>query len=384
MGDLLTLQATLSRGIQEGAAPGAALCFAAREVGADGAVTWRGAELFEGRVSVETQADFVSRETIYDLASLTKPLACAWWAWRLWSAGRLNLNLSIGEALAPSGVHMSDPAVASAPVWRLLNHSSGLPAHRPYYEGLAGERMRGDDPLSFKRWVRRVITRTPAEYPPGAQGLYSDLGFLLLEWLCELYAGETLEEMWAREAPVEGLHFNPLTHPTSSPLTHPTSHYAPTEACGWRERTLRGEVHDDNAWLCGGVCGHAGLFGRAADVAAWGMWLVEALKGQESALALSQTTLSHVVNPRRRPQGGSFVLGLDTPSEGYTSAGAHLSRVNSVGHLGFTGTSLWVDYERGLVVALLTNRVHPTRDKGLKALRWLRPAVCDAVWRVFG
>lgn len=378
--ELHTLQATLSRAIQEQVSPGAALWFAAR--GPRAADSWRSGSLYEGHHSYQALAQPVSAETRYDLASLTKPIACAWWAWRLWSEGQLDLNMSIGEALKSTG-GVEDAQVAQVPVWRLLNHSAGLPAHRAYYEGLGAERMSGGRPEEMKRWVRRVIARTPPEYQPGSQGLYSDLGFLLLEWICELHAGERLDEMWARARPIEGLHFN-LLGPvggavSSTTLTLERSRYAPTEDCAWRAQTLQGEVHDDNAWLCGGACGHAGLFGSAEDVGAWGVAFVDAYYGRPSPLQLPEATLKHISNLRRRPPNrGSFVLGLDTPSSGYSSAGLRMSR-RSVGHLGFTGTSLWIDLEAQRVITLLTNRVHPSR-KGGEGVRWLRPTLHDQIW----
>lgn len=377
--ELHGLQALLNRAVQEGITPGAALWFASRDAQKND--QWIEGSVYEGLHGTASFAIPVSAETSYDLASLTKPLACAWWAWRLWSEGVLDLNMSICEALKGTIV-IEDSLIAQVPVWRLLNHSSGLPAHRAYYEGLGAERMSGGVPEDMKHWVRRVIARTPSEYVPGSQGVYSDLGFLLLEWICEIHAKESLLSMWRRDHPIHGLHFNPLstlnTAPTST-LTLEQTRYAPTETCPWRARTLQGEVHDDNAWLCGGVCGHAGLFGTASQLGAWGQAFVDAYYGRSNTLKLSETTLKHISNLKRRPpHRGSFVLGLDTPSSGYSSAGLRMSR-RSVGHLGFTGTSLWIDLEAQRVVALLTNRVHPTRTQG-EGIRWLRPAVHDQVW----
>jgi len=374
------LQSLLSRAVQEGVAPGASLRFGAYQAERG---RWVEGAVYEGRHSYEPSAAWVGPESVYDLASLTKPLACAWWAWRLWSDAQLDLNMSVGEALK-GAARVEDELIAKVPVWRLLNHSSGLPAHRAYYEGLGAERMAGGSPAEMKRWVRRVIARTTSEYLPGSEGLYSDLGFLLLEWICELHAGEELQSMWERERPIPGLHFNPLTRlerpeqPAS--LALPSERYAPTERCPWRGRTLVGEVHDDNAWLCGGVCGHAGLFGSASALSAWGRAFIDAYHGRESSIALSEATLRHISDLKRRPPNrGSFVLGLDTPSSGYSSAGVKLSR-RAVGHLGFTGTSLWMDLEAQRVIALLTNRVHPDRERGSSAIRWLRPTAHDQVW----
>jgi len=369
------LQALLSRAVLEGVTPGASLWLARRHEGA-----WRGAQLTEGRLSRDPGAAFVSADTHYDLASLTKPLAVGAWLWELLAAGALTPQTTIGEALR-GAARLEDPLLSSAPVWRLANHSAGLPAHRRYHEGLAHGRLSGEDPRALKGWARRVIARTPCEYAPGSKSVYSDLGYLLLEWALERLSGETLEGRWAGAG--AGLHFRPLAPrgapPPPAPV--PASACAPTERCPWRG-PLQGEVHDDNAWLFGGVCGHAGLFGRAADVGGWGAWLLDALAAR-AAPALTAAVRDALDLRWRAPERGSFVLGMDTPSPGYSSAGGGFGRW-AVGHLGFTGTSLWVDVEREVVVVLLTNRVHPSRARGLEGVRWLRPAVHDEVWRVVG
>lgn len=320
----------------------------------------------------------VTPETIYDLASLTKPLACALWFATLVSDGSLDPKQPIGDVLS-----IADPMIKRSPCWRLVNHSSGLPAHRRYYEGLAGAIRLGSNHARCREVILRMIRETYADYCPGEKSIYSDLGYLLLEHLCEVVSGESLIQFWQRCSPSAGLHYRPLNASISGEQVLP-SRYAPTEDCPWREHVLQGEVHDDNAWLMGGVCGHAGLFGAAeATGLAAGAWL-RAWRGDSDALPASPEVIRWMCSlDHRAPQGGSFVLGWDTPSPGYSSAGRQFSRM-TIGHLGFTGTSLWIDLEREVVVALLTNRVFPSRARpeSVRGIRWLRPMIHDAIWDI--
>jgi CubicO group peptidase (beta-lactamase class C family) len=154
---------------------------------------------------------------------------------------------------------------------------------------------------------------------------------------------------------------------------------APTEQCPWRERVLCGEVHDDNAWAMGGVAGHAGLFATAADVDVLAGRLHACWRGEDDFVP------AEIVREFWRRDGtvadSSWALGWDTPSATGSSAGGKLSS-HAVGHLGFTGTSLWIDLERDVRIVLLTNRVHPRRDND--RIRQVRPRVHDAAMEALG
>jgi CubicO group peptidase (beta-lactamase class C family) len=140
---------------------------------------------------------------------------------------------------------------------------------------------------------------------------------------------------------------------------------------------VQGEVHDENAWVCGGVAGHAGLFGRLADVMAFGRAVVSGWHGEPNPLGISRALWHTATHPRWLHPAGTRVLGWDTPSPGTSSAGRRFGP-QTIGHLGFTGTSLWIDLRARVVMVLLTNRVCPTRSN--TAIRSLRPAVHDAAW----
>lgn len=305
--------------------------------------------------------------TYFDLASLTKPLTTATWCLQLVDSGRLSLDEPIGGRVA-----VSDRALAATPVSRLLNHTTGLPAHREYYRGLGPFVARGRDHGSANRQVRRMLHACALETPPGHRETYSDLGFLLLEDVCAA-ASAPLAEVW-RTLPFHGddaLHFRPL------PATREPTACAPTERCPWRGALLRGEVHDDNCWTLGGIAGHAGLFGTLDDVVAFARAVLDAWHGRTTALGISPDLLRFATSPRWMHPQGTRVLGWDTPTPGASSAGQSFGR-RSIGHLGFTGTSVWLDLEREVGIVLLTNRVCPSRDN--VRIRAFRPTIHDAVW----
>lgn len=306
-----------------------------------------------------------SATTRFDLASLTKPLTTALWALRLASDGRLDLTAPIGHYLTVQPVPLRQ-----APVWRLLNHTSGLPAHRPYFEGLGPQVLRSGDHAGARRTIQRMVCNTTLESAPGTQERYSDLGYLLLAWICES-VDAPLAAVWP-SLPGHGpdaLHFTPSAD---------NGRYAATEQCPWRRALLRGQVHDDNCWVLGGVEGHAGLFGTLDAVADAGRNWLDAIRGVRPLPGVAPSVLAHSVSVHRMHPRGTHVLGWDTPTPGRSTAGQFLGR-HAIGHLGFTGTSLWIDPDAELVMTLLTNRVCPSRNN--QAHRPFRPRIHDAGWR---
>jgi serine-type D-Ala-D-Ala carboxypeptidase len=309
-------------------------------------------------------------DTIFDLASVSKPIvACT--LLRLQARGQLDLQQPLGELVPELGGTRS----AEAPLELLLSHRSGLEAHRALFAPVfAGQ------PL--KRWaaLRAAANgrRPECSGSPPAAGfapVYSDLGYALLGVAIEAVTRAPLDEIVDREVTA------PLRLELGSArllrARRPSfaRDVAPTEVVRARGGLVRGVVHDENAWALSGhgASGHAGLFGTAFDVLRFGAALLAAHAGRSDWL--SREALLAMVEPR---PGGSLRAGFDGKSSHGSSAGA-LSGPETFGHLGFTGTSLWCDPRAGIAVALLTNRVHPTRERSA-GIRAARPAVHDALF----
>nr|HID12471.1 class C beta-lactamase-related serine hydrolase [Anaerolineae bacterium] len=240
----------------------------------------------------------------------------------------------------------------------LLTHTSGLPAWSPLYR------------LGSPQAIMEAALRSDFSYPTGIRVLYSDLGFILLGEAIARLADQSLD------AALQELVLEPLGLQATG-FPPPASSAAPTEHCVWRRRRLQGEMHDENAAALGGVAGHAGLFGTAADVAALGQLYLDGGKLEDVRLLRGETA-SEAVREQARFLGERRGLGWMLRSKEGASCGRFFSP-RSYGHTGFTGTSLWVDPEVGLVVVLLTNRVYYGRDPaGIAAFR---PALHDAVYQ---
>jgi CubicO group peptidase (beta-lactamase class C family) len=344
--------------VADSAAPGAVL-----------AVSWRGQRRYHGTGHLGT--DDPTRPdsaTLYDLASLTKVVGLTTLTMIAVSEGRLDLDTPVDRYVpAFAGPHKPEVTLR-----HLLTHSSGLPAWRPLYREAT---TRGE--------ALALVDTTGLDTLPGVRSVYSDLGAIVLTQAVEAVMGHRVDTLLAQRV------FGPLgmtaTRYLPSPALRPR--IAPTEDDPWRGRVLRGEVHDENAARLDGVSGHAGLFSDAVDLLVFGEWLLSEVNGERSTvnggpgpIYRSPFTVhpSPVATFTRRQDlvpGSSRALGWDTPSDG-SSAGTRLSP-SSFGHTGFTGTSIWIDPERGLVIVLLSNRVHPTRQNA----RWgpIRGQVADHV-----
>jgi CubicO group peptidase (beta-lactamase class C family) len=307
----------------------------------------------------------VATDTLFDLASLTKPLATTLAVMRLVQAGRLELERTAASVLEG----FSGDARGEIRFSHLLCHTSGLPDWRPYYRDLVRH-----PPGERRSRLRRLLAEEPLEADPGGRTIYSDLGFMVLSWAVETLTGSRLDhwvdEAVYRPAGVEDLFFIALDDP---PPGLADRSVAATEQCLWRGRLLRCEVHDDNAHAAGGVEGHAGLFGTAGAVHCLLSDLLCAFR-DESARGNFPPDLVRTF--LQRQPGCQRAFGFDLPS-GPDSACGRRFHPDSVGHLGFTGTSFWMDLHKGAIVVLLTNRVHPSRDN--TAIRGFRPVLHDAV-----
>lgn len=306
----------------------------------------------------------VHAATSYDLASLTKPFV-ATAALRLAQRGVIDLQAPVWRVLPElQGTHGGESSLAS-----LLAHRSGLSAWERLYEEIAGT----PGSLEQKRLMLHAAATRVADSAQPGQSLYSDLGYLLVGETLARAAGTSLDEVVRREvtAPL-GLDAQIFYAASLSEAGHAAlrERVAPTEACTFRGRLLRGEVHDENCYAFGGIAGHAGLFGTADAVLSFGLAVLAALEGRSSWL--DQALLRWALAPR----GDGYVVGWDTKSAEASSAGEQFSP-QSFGHLGFTGTSIWCDPTRRLCAVLLSNRVHPTREN--VAIRAFRPRFHDAV-----
>ena len=297
----------------------------------------------------------VTDSTVYDLASLTKVVGLTTATMLLAAHDSLDLEAPVGRFLPE---YRDDPR-AGVRVRHLLLHDAGLPAWRPLYR-------EANDAAG----ALALALATPLDTPPGVRYTYSDLGAIALTAVVESRLGEPIDGVLARVvfAPL-GMHDTRFLPPKSW-----RDRIAPTERDPWRGRVLRGEVHDENAARLGGVSGHAGLFSTGPDLARFAFWLLDAWHGRaRTGPAVPWTVVRLFTHRYGEPPGSSRTLGWDTPSEG--SSAGHCLAPGSFGHTGFTGTSLWIDPARELVVILLTNRLHPTREN--HAIRRVRPAVAD-------
>jgi serine-type D-Ala-D-Ala carboxypeptidase len=323
----------------------------------------------------------MTRETVFDLASLTKPMATATAVLLLVHDGALTLDDPVAKVLP----HFAERDKEAVTVRHLLTHSSGLRPWRGYHEMLLEkERKTGE------RWVGTAagresivdrIVRSALVHDPGSAAVYGDLDFIVLGALVEAVAGRPLdafcEERIFRPFGLEHTRFVRCGPGAPGLSEAERRRVAATENCPWRNRVVWGEVHDPNAAAMGGVAGHAGLFSSADDVARFaGHWL-DAWHGRGGPLPTA--LVREFCRRQELPAGSDWALGWDTPTAGASSSGRHFS-TRSIGHLGFTGTSLWIDLEREAVVVMLTNRVHLVAKKSRFELR---PLIHDLVLEAF-
>ncbi len=329
-------------------------------------------ELCAGRQTYVPWSCEITPHTWFDLASLTKPLVTALCCMALVDRGLLDLEQTLSRFFV--GIPENKDGIT---VRHLLNHASGLPAHLPYYEKILKlpARERKDALIS-------LVLATELIALPGQKTLYSDLGFILLGRIVELVAGCPLDEAWERlialPVSLEGIRFRPLDR---SHAIEP-AFLAPSGFCQVRGRVVWGEVHDLNAFSVGGVCGHAGLFGTARGVGSLLNRLFSIYHGRMLNGPVSSSTLRYFWTRRPFDPSSSWRLGFDSPSSGDSAAGRRFSPA-SIGHLGFTGTSFWMDLEQDLIAILLTNRTFPRVEEGdRERMKGFRQECHDLIWQV--
>jgi CubicO group peptidase (beta-lactamase class C family) len=318
--------------------------------------------------------------TVFDLASLTKPLVTAALTLDLIARGKLHFDTPVAEVLpwfatGGEGEGAADLRRSRITVRHLLHHDSGLPAYQRYFESFPSEAPRDAAEAETRR--ARLIALAlaePLERDPGTSSVYSDIGFLVLGAVVEAIGSARIDELAAARIfvplGVEEAWYAPTIAGAASGL--PLERTAATGTCEWRRREIHGEVQDENAWAMGGVASHAGLFATARAVNRLVVEWVEAAAGR--GLVLDRRLVAHAWS---RTAQGTWALGWDTPSPGASSAGTRVG-ASAVGHLGYTGTSIWIDRTRGVHVVLLTNRIACGRNSD--AIRALRPRLHDAVF----
>jgi serine-type D-Ala-D-Ala carboxypeptidase len=316
-----------------------------------------------GRFTYDFSSPEVQPYTVFDMASVSKVMATTAAAMLLWERGQLDLDEAISKRLPEfvAGEPADSPKRAITPRM-LLAHSSGLPAYLRLYELCRTPQA-----------LMEAALHVPLEAVPDTRAVYSDIGFIVLGHYLELLTGERLDTFCQREifAPLEmgSTGFCPLeSQRTAIP---PTRLHDPL-----RNRMVQGEVHDNNCWVLGGVSGHAGIFSNVADT----LRFAGCVLGGGAPLFRPQTIALFTAR-QQMPAGTSRALGWDTPSR-RSSSGSYFSQ-HSAGHLGYTGTSLWIDFERCLAVALLTNRTFPGDGaQGISdKIQQVRPRFHDAILR---
>lgn len=339
-------------GVQEGVAPGMV-------AGVYSLVQEDCYELFaHGRRRLALQglpAQPMELDTIFDLASVSKVIATATLIATLVDRGLLQYD-------DPVRKFIPEFTIPHATIEELLAHTAGLPAWAPLFESVRshfGTQDIATVPIRDRqRLMRKLVLGIGPDRARNVQAIYSDLTFLTLGFIVEEVLALPFDHAVKRHLwePMgltvgeKGLHYKRIERAAS--MTR-DARYAATEACPWRKTILQGQVHDDNCYSMGGYSGHAGVFGHVTDVLDFSKKLLHGF--------LTPKTLARMWTRVPRPAGCERTPGWDTPSGEMPAFGSFFSR-SSVGHLGFTGTSLWIDPARGLAITLLTNRVHPSRD----------------------
>jgi CubicO group peptidase (beta-lactamase class C family) len=297
----------------------------------------------------------VDTNTLFDLASVTKVVATTTLAMIMEEAGQLDLDRTVTSYLP----EFNSPEKTGITVRQLLTHNSGLEA---------GGNTSG---ASGREAYLRVINARPLEYQPGTRTIYSDWSMILLQLVMERISGKTLDVLAAERI------FRPLgmTNTQFNPPIHLRPRIAPTRIDDTNGGSRWGTVHDNNAYMMGGVAGHAGLFSTAKDLALFSLMMLNGGEGANGVRIAKPSTIARWT--ARQARESSRTLGWDSP-DGGSSAGQFFSPW-SYGHVGFTGTSLWIDPQKDLFVVILTNRVNPTMSNTRHVQ--LRRDVVDTVQR---
>lgn len=321
-----------------------------------------------GRQTYDSDAPSIEPSSVFDLASLTKVLATTSMAMLLFDRQQLNLDQPLTDILpefasgtAPAGI--DEDARHSVTIRHLLAHCSGLAGYARLFEF-----------AHSREELLNACLHMPLEHLPSAVAEYSDIGFILLGRALETLAGETIDNFCRREvfAPLQMNHTGFLPSPDTWPSIPPTE-----RDTAFRLRIIQGEVQDENCWVMGGISGHAGLFGNVLDALKFARCLIAPASSADDKLLFRPDTIKLFSTRTGMPPASSRALGWDTPSSP-SSSGNYFSS-DSIGHLGYAGTSIWIDRVKGVAVVLLTNRTWPSRDN--QGIRRIRPIFHDRIWQ---
>ncbi|HAA57336.1 MAG TPA: hypothetical protein DCE42_21400 [Myxococcales bacterium] len=353
---------------RKGIFPGAVVCASKKSsVQYDHAVG--NATLSPDPVPIVTQA-------LFDVASLTKPVATVTAIMQLIDSKETELDTPIYKHLPIFG----KKGKKDITIRHLLSHCSGLDAHVKFYEELEALNQEGRGPDYGPQAVKWVVEKIAGleSRPPETETVYSDLGYIVLGYLVEQLTQTPFHEYCRNEIflplGMEDTFFLPLWQEDKKQQLLKGRQVVATEDCPWRKRVLVGEVHDSNCHAMGGVAGHAGLFSTAADIHRFSLTMLRCYHGAMDFLPQELVQTFWSIQPM--VPNTTWTLGWDTPSPEGSSAGSHYS-ASSVGHLAFTGCSMWLDPEDDVVIVLLTNRVHPSRDN--IEIRRFRPIIHNTI-----
>lgn len=314
-----------------------------------------------GRFTYEESAPNVAPGTVFDIASLTKVVATTAAAMLLVQRGTLNLDTPAGDILPKflNGRSTDDPA-RRVTLRHLLAHNSGLPGYVDFFRA-----------AQTPQALLSACLKLPLETEPEKRAEYSDPGFILLGQALSSLVGEPLDRWAMREI------FHPLGLQATCfcPDRAERDAIPPTEEDStFRKRRIQGEVQDENAFVLGGVAGHAGLFSNVPDLLRFSGAVLESIAGKNTNSLFRADTLE-IFSQRQLPAGSSRALGWDMPSE-KSSSGRYFSQ-RSIGHLGYSGCSFWIDLDSAIAAVLLTNRTWP--DRASQLIKQVRPAFHDAI-----
>jgi len=320
--------------------------------------------LYKAHVGCEEEnGAFITPGHFFDLASLTKPIVIATAFMELCSEEILTLDEQLHHFFPSRWIH---PVLRNVPLWAILAHAGGWKDHMPFYLELPLPPNRE----KAREHILKTLLETPPSFTPLKQSCYSDLGYMLLGFILEEIKGATLDVIWSHLSASFYLG-QELIYPAKVSVQQRSVNIpvVSTGWCHWRKRQLKGEVHDENCFAMGGIASHAGLFGTAQAVAGWLIELFRIWRGEASTLPISKQVIRQFWERQKEIPNSTWALGFDTPSSQNSTSGRFFSQT-SVGHLGFTGTSFWLDLTDGFSVVLFTNRVYyPGTKERMKLFR---------------